>query len=330
MRYGDDDRESSNVEDRRGEGGGGGFRFPGARGGRGIQIPIGGRGGMSLTSLLILGAIMLFFGINPLDILLGNGGIQVPNMPDLPEQSQPQRRSDRGPLDIPGLPGSKEPGPTSPKQSDAGKAFISKVLADTEDVWTRVFQSFGRKYEDPQLVLFTGGTPTGCGMGVSAMGPFYCPLDNKVYVDLDFYDELKQKFGVSGDFAQAYVIAHEVGHHVQTLLGISDKVQEAKSRMSEVDGNRVQVMMELQADCLAGVWANLNDQLKNRLEPGDIEEALNAASQIGDDMIQKKMQGRVVPDAFTHGTAAQRVKWFKRGYDTGEMRACDTFKADDL
>ena len=331
MRYEDDDRQSNNVDDRRGQGGG--FRFPGSGGGRGIQIPIGGRGGMSLTSLLILGAIMLFFGINPLEVLLG-GGQGFPDISQqMPQQQEaPQRRADRAPLDIPGLPGS-EPGTKGtpvPKGEDEMKVFISRVLADTEDVWNRVFESFGRKYKEPQLVLFSGGTQTACGTGVSAMGPFYCPLDQKVYVDLVFYDELKKRFNAPGDFAQAYVIAHEVGHHVQTLLGISDQVQRAKQQASEREGNRIQVMMELQADCLAGVWANLNDQLKKRLETGDIEEGLNAASQIGDDMIQKRTQGRVVPDAFTHGSAAQRVEWFTRGFDSGEMKACDTFKSGAL
>jgi len=334
MRYNDDDRESSNVEDRRGEPGGG-FRFPGSGGGPGIQIPIGGRGGMSLTTLLILGAVMLFFGINPLDVLLGGGG-GIPDINQLPQQQEvPRRTAQRdNPFDIPGLPGSQSDNPARkpsvPQAEDDMKKFVSRVLADTEDVWTQVFQSFGKRYTDPQLVLYSGGTQTACGTGMTAMGPFYCPVDQKVYVDLAFYDELKRRFNAPGDFAQAYVIAHEVGHHVQTLLGISDQVQQAKARASEREGNRIQVMMELQADCLAGVWANLNDQLKKRLEPGDIEEALNAASQIGDDMIQKRTQGRVVPDAFTHGTAAQRVGWFKRGFQSGEMKACDTFQADDL
>lgn len=332
MRYDDNDRESRNVEDRRGQGGGG-FGFPGARGGRQIRIPIGG-GGMSLTTMLILGAIMLFFGINPLEVFLG-GGIPIPDLPGMPSTEQtPGRKAGRDPLDIPGLPGSSGGGSGEqaqvPKTDDAMKVFISRVLADTEDVWGRVFQGVGKRYEEPSLVLFTGGTRTACGVGQSAMGPFYCPLDKKVYVDLAFYDELKRRFNAPGDFAQAYVIAHEVGHHVQTLLGISEKVMSAKQRMTETEGNRVQVMMELQADCLAGVWANLNDQLKQRLDAGDIDEALNAASQIGDDMIQKRQQGYVVPDAFTHGTAAQRVRWFKRGFDAGNMKSCDTFQASDL
>jgi predicted metalloprotease len=329
MRYEDDDRQSDNVDDRRGQRGGG-FRFPGGGGGRGIQIPIGGKGGMSLTSLLIIGAIMLFFGINPLEVLLGpqGGGFQVPELPRM-DQGAPRRTAERSP-DIPGLPGSNDGGARVPQAQDEMKTFISRVLADTEDVWQRVFQGIGKNYKDPQLVLFTGGTRTACGVGQSAMGPFYCPLDEKVYVDLSFYDQLKRRFNAPGDFAQAYVIAHEVGHHVQKQLGIADKVQELKESMSERDANALQVMMELQADCLAGVWANLNDQVKNRLESGDIEEALNAASQIGDDMIQKRQQGYVVPDAFTHGSAAQRVRWFKRGFQSGEMQSCDTFNADSL
>ena len=328
MRYDDEDRQSSNVEDRRGQGGGG-FRFPGG-GGRGVRIPIGGRGGMSFTTLLILGAIMLFFGINPLDVLLGGKGF--PDM-QMPQQQEAPSRADRNPFDIPGMPGSdtaSKQTPSVPATNDEMGTFTKRVLADTEDVWNRVFESFGKTYKEPKLVMFSGGTQTACGAGMSAMGPFYCPLDQKVYVDLSFYDEMKRRFNAPGDFAQAYVIAHEVGHHVQTLLGISDQVQRAKSRVDEREGNRIQVMMELQADCLAGVWANLNDQLKNRLEPGDIDEALNAASQIGDDMIQKRTQGRVVPDAFTHGSAKQRVDWFTRGFKSGEMKACDTFNSGEL
>lgn len=330
MRYDDQDRESKNVEDRRGEGGGG-FGFPSGQGGRGLRIPIGGRGGMSFTTMLILGAIMLFFGINPLDVFLGNGGINIPGLPQMPSTEQTSRQTaDRSPLDIPGLPGSTSGEKTVSREEDQMKVFISRVLADTEDVWGRVFKTFGKTYKEPQLVLFSGGTRTACGLGQSAMGPFYCPLDQKVYMDLAFYDELKNRFQAPGDFAQAYVVAHEVGHHVQTLLGIAEKVQAAKEQMDEKEQNRIQVRMELQADCLAGVWASLNDQIKNRLEDGDIDEALNAASQIGDDMIQRRTQGRIVPDAFTHGTAAQRMTWFKRGFSTGDMKQCDTFQARDL
>ena len=313
MRYDQNDRESSNVEDRRGQSDGGGFQFPGG----GIQIPLGGKGGFSITTLLIIGAVLMLFGINPLDVLLGtNGQISMPQMPH-------SERPSRSPSDIPGLPGSQQ------KQAagdDSEAVFVKRVLADTEDVWTSVFKSFGSNYPDPPLVLYSGITRTACGAGQAAMGPFYCPLDQKVYIDLAFYDELKRKFNVSGDFAQAYVIAHEVGHHVQKQLGILDKVQQLKERADdEATANQIQVRTELQADCLAGVWANLNDQMKKRLQPGDVEEALNAASQIGDDMIQRKMTGRVVPDAFTHGTAAQRVRWFKTGLEGGKMEACDTF-----
>ncbi|MBK9077681.1 MAG: neutral zinc metallopeptidase [Hyphomicrobium sp.] len=324
MRYDDKDRESSNVEDRRGQGGGG-FQFPGGRGG--IRIPVGG-GGFSLTTLLIIGALMLFMGINPLDVLLGGGGGGSINMPDLPRSERPVTQ--RNPTEIPGLPGSRSGQQTgTASNEDQMKVFISRVLADTEDVWKSVFRGFGQNYTEPPLVLFSGMTRTACGAGQAQMGPFYCPLDQKVYIDLSFYEEMQRKFNVSGDFAQAYVVAHEVGHHVQTLLGIADKVQELKSRSDETTANQIQVRMELQADCLAGVWANLNDQVKNRLQPGDVEEALNAATQIGDDMIQRKMTGRVMPDAFTHGTAAQRVRWFSAGLKSGQMEDCDTFNTSN-
>jgi hypothetical protein len=319
MRYDEQDRESRNVEDRRGQGGG--FGLPG-----GIPIPMGGgRGGFSLTTMLIIGALMLFFGFNPLDLLRG-GGPDLSNLPQMPRMDPGnQQVGRRSPFEIPGLPGQQVPD----KSQDEMKRFVGRVLADTEDVWTRVFQSFGRKYQEPPLVLFSGRTQTACGPGQSAMGPFYCPLDRKVYIDLVFYDELRRRFQAPGDFAQAYVIAHEVGHHVQTILGIADKVQEMKQRYPR-DANQIQVRMELQADCLSGVWAHLNHQLKNRLQPGDIEEGLNAAAQIGDDMIQKRTQGYVVPDAFTHGSAAQRQRWFKQGFSTGQMQSCDTFSARDL
>jgi uncharacterized protein len=326
MRYDDKDRESENVEDRRGQRGGGGFGFPGG----GIQIPMGGKGGLSLTSMLIIGAIMLLFGINPLDILTGGGGGggNFPNMPQMPRMEQPQSRPQTTGTGIPGLPG----GQTAPgqKTGDEMGTFIKRVMADTEDVWNGVFKSFGQDYKDPQLVMFTGSTRTACGQGVAQMGPFYCPLDQKIYIDLVFYEELKRRFNAPGDFAQAYVVAHEVGHHVQTLLGIADKVQSMKQQLDERRANQLQVRMELQADCLAGVWANLNHQLKQRLEAGDIEEGLRAANAIGDDMIQKKTQGHVVPDAFTHGSAEQRMRWFTTGFKSGQMQTCDTFNADDL
>ncbi len=325
MRYDDRDAESKNVEDRRGQRSP--FGFPG-RGG-GFRIPVGGRGGMSLTTLLIIGGIMLLFGINPLDLLrggIGGGG----NSFDVPQLPRSERTTRPETTDIPGLPGSRDQQAGAPKSTDQQKVFISKVLKDTEDVWQRVFRSFGRQYKDPTLVLFSGGTRTACGVGQSAMGPFYCPIDQKIYVDLSFYDELSRRFKAPGDFAQAYVIAHEVGHHVQTLLGIAEKVQKLKSGMGKREANALQVRMELQADCLAGVWANLNNQMKSRLQEGDIEEGLNAASQIGDDMIQRRTQGRVVPDAFTHGSSAQRVRWFREGFQSGQMQTCDTFNARDL
>jgi predicted metalloprotease len=323
MRYDDNDRESRNVEDRRGESG-----SPFGRGG-GMRIPIGsggGRGGFSLTTLLIIGALMLFFGVNPLDILRGGGGgggeIQ---MPQFPRVDPGKETGARNPFEIPA------PGRQANANQDDMKKFVARVLADTEDVWGRVFKSFGREYREPKLVIFSGAYPTACGTGQAAMGPFYCPLDQKIYIDLSFYEELKRRFNAPGDFAQAYVVAHEVGHHVQTLLGIADKVQAAKQNArSEREANQIQVRMELQADCLAGVWASLNHQIKNRLQPGDVEEGLNAAKAIGDDMIQRRQTGRVVPDAFTHGSSEQRVRWFRRGLETGQIQECDTFNTAQL
>ena len=214
-----------------------------------------------------------------------------------------------------------------PPASDEMATFVSKVLADTEDTWRVVFQQTGRQYQDPKLVLFTGATPTACGAGQTAMGPFYCPLDQKVYIDLAFYKDLKARYGAPGDFAQAYVIAHEVGHHVQNLLGIMDKVQAAQSRASETQANALSVRLELQADCLAGVWGYHANRTRNILEAGDIEEALGAASAIGDDRVQQQARGYVVPDSFTHGSSAQRVSWFRRGIESGDLGQCDTFEA---
>ncbi len=329
MRYDDRDRESQNVEDRRGETRGGGFRFPGGGGGR-MPIQIGGRGGgMSLTTLLIIGAIMLLFGINPLDLLTGGGpgGNGVPNigreiqMPRMDPGSDAQRQG----FELPGRNSQQ-----AERGDDAQKRFVARVLADTEDVWKPMFERNGLRYQEPQLVLYTGAVQTQCGQGVAAVGPFYCPLDRKVYLDLSFFNELERRFKAPGDFAQAYVIAHEVGHHVQTLLGIAEKVQALKQRVSEREANQIQVRMELQADCLAGMWAKLTDTQNNRLEPGDIEEGLNAASRIGDDTLQKQQTGRVVPDAFTHGSSAQRVRWFRRGFESGSMQQCDSFNTNDL
>ncbi len=208
--------------------------------------------------------------------------------------------------------------------------FSTAVLAQTEDVWTQLFREQGLKYREPTLVLFSGQVRSACGAAEAAMGPFYCPLDEKVYLDLDFYKEMKYNLQAPGDFAQAYVIAHEVGHHVQKQLGISDQVQSMQRKVSKTQANQLSVMLELQADCFAGVWANQAEQAQQILEQGDVEEALNAATQIGDDRLQARSQGYIVPDAFTHGSAAQRVRWFKRGLKTGDPDQCDTFNASSL
>jgi predicted metalloprotease len=208
--------------------------------------------------------------------------------------------------------------------------FVSTVLADTEDVWTAVFSQGGARYQEPKLVLFRGATGTACGNGQAAMGPFYCPADQNVYIDLGFYETLKNQLGAPGEFAQAYVIAHEVGHHVQNLLGITEKVDSQRGRVSQVQYNQLSVRLELQADCFAGVWANHAQSARQILEDGDIEAAMNAAAKIGDDALQKQSQGRVVPDSFTHGTSAQRVRWFNQGLKNGEVQGCDTFSARTL
>ena len=291
----DDERESDNIEDRRGDGGGGG-------GGLGF-----GGGRLGLGSIAIALVASYFLGINPLTVLnmLGGGG-----MPAV-QQSAP-------------------PAAHQPPANDQMAHFVSKVLASTEDTWTEIFRANGKQYEDPKLVLFTGATPTACGTGQTAMGPFYCPGDRKVYIDLAFYQELKTRFHAPGEFAEAYVIAHEVGHHVQNLLGIADKVHQAQQRAGKVEANALSVRMELQADCLAGVWGKRTNTMKNILEPGDLETALTAASAIGDDRLQQQAQGRIVPESFTHGSSAQRVKWFKMGFESGDMNQCNTFKAAQL
>jgi predicted metalloprotease len=278
-------RRSTNIEDRRGWSASRGVRIGGGIGGIGIVVAL-------LMSLL--------FGVNPGVILEGGPG------PDSPMVS------------IPG----KGAGVAT---NDELRDFVSVVLADTEDVWTEVFQSRGGVYHPPRLVLFSQAVQSPCGIAGSAAGPFYCPLDRKVYLDLSFFHDLQARFGAPGDFAQAYVIAHEIGHHVQNSLGISEKVREMQAGVSQKEGNRLSVRLELQADCLAGVWANRANEARRILEGGDVEEALNAASAIGDDRIQKKTQGYVVPDGFTHGTSAQRAQWFRQGLKTGEMGACNTF-----
>jgi hypothetical protein len=267
--------------------------------GRGSRIPRGIKGGG--IGILLLALVGMYFGIDPAVIL--NVGETVQDTS--PESSTPYQ-------------------PTAEEKELAD--FVSVVLADTEDTWQEVFSASNRTYVEPKLVLFSGAVESACGFAQAAMGPFYCPADSKVYIDLSFYHDLKADLDSPGDFAQAYVIAHEVGHHVQNLLGISDKMAIERSRLSEVEYNRLSVKLELQADCLAGVWANHADRVRRVVEPGDIEEALNAASNIGDDRQQRRSQGRVTPDSFTHGTSAQRVSWFRRGFQSGNIGSCDTFK----
>lgn len=216
-------------------------------------------------------------------------------------------------------------------EEEEAAQFVSVVLKDTEDVWDKLFrEELGQTYQHPELVLFTGAVQSACGSASSATGPFYCPLDQRVYIDLSFYDDLKNRFGAPGDFAMAYVIAHEVGHHVQNLLGISEKVQSMRGRVSEAEYNEYSVRLELQADFFAGVWAHHNQEMKNVLEPGDIEEALGAANAIGDDRLQRQSQGHVVPESFTHGTSAQRMRWFSKGYQTGDIDQGNTFETENL
>jgi predicted metalloprotease len=234
----------------------------------------------------------------------------------------------------PNLPGigttTEQLSPEEQAADDERAEFVKVVLAETEDVWNKIYAEQGQDYQEPTLVLFRGGVQSACGSASSAMGPFYCPGDNQVYIDLSFYQDLQRRFNAPGDFAMAYVIAHEVGHHIQNLNGTSQKMHNLRQQVNEREYNRYSVMMELQADFLAGVWAHHTQKMKNILEPGDIEEALNAANAIGDDKLQQESQGRVVPDAFTHGTSAQRVYWFKKGYETGDIRQGDTFNSPDL
>ena len=292
-------RESDNVEDRRDDGGGGGPGFGGGGlfGGRSIGIG-------TIVVALVGGWI---FGINPLTILgllSGNGApVQV-------QQQQPPAR--QAPVD------------------DRMARFVSTVLADTEDVWKDVFAKGGATYREPRLVLFRGATQTACGQGQAAMGPFYCPGDQKVYIDLGFYETLQKRLDAPGDFAQAYVIAHEVGHHVQNLMGISGRVDQMRDRVSKTEFNALSVRLELQADCFAGLWAQKAQTSRQILEQGDVAEAMNAAAKIGDDALQRAGSGQVVPESFTHGTSAQRQRWFETGLKTGSVKACDTFAAKNL
>ena len=298
-----DGDQSSNIEDRRSDdsmGGGGGGLF---------------KGGFGLVAFVVIAMIM---GADPGAILndIAGGGASYSPAPSPPPRSAP---SQSGPS-------------ASAPTTDAESQFVSRVLKSTEDVWGDIFRKMGRQYREPKLVLFRDATRTECGVGQAAMGPFYCPADQRVYLDLGFFDELARRFRAPGQFPQAYVIAHEIGHHVQKLLGISDRVQQMRQSMSRRDGNALSVRTELQADCFAGVWANRADKQRGgrMIDDKDVEQALAAATAIGDDALQRQAQGRVVPDSFTHGTSAQRAHWFRIGLDSGDPRKCDTFKAQQL
>ena len=283
----DDERESDNVEDRRGSGGG--FSMGG---GKGIGI-----------GTIALALVAMYFGVDPSVVMnIGQGMSQNTSVEAKP---------------IPA--------------NDPDAKFVAKVLASTEDTWGKIFQASGQQYPAPKLVLFSGQTPTACGSGQAAAGPFYCPGDQKVYIDLSFYQEMKDRFHAPGDFAQAYVIAHEIGHHIQNLQGISDKVQQARQNArNEAESNAYSVRLELQADCYAGVWAMHADGENRILEAGDVEEAMTAAAAIGDDALQKQAQGYAVPDSFTHGTSQQRMRWFNQGLNTGDIKKCDTFSVASI
>jgi len=283
-------RRSRNIEDQRGR--------------RRSKLSLGGkRGGISTIIILLAAA---YFGIDPaiLSTLLQSSSGQVSSSPQYQNQNQ-----------------------TEPQSAESNELadFVSVVLADTEDTWNNIFNQHGAQYKEPRLVLFTDVVKSACGMAQSAMGPFYCPTDQRVFIDLGFYNELKNHHNAPGDFAQAYVIAHEVGHHVQALQGTSQKVHAAKARLSKEEANALSVRLELQADCYAGIWAHHADRTRNLLETGDVEEALQAASAIGDDTLQRQAQGYVTPESFTHGSAAQRIKWFKTGLNNGDVASCDTF-----
>jgi uncharacterized protein len=289
-------RQSTNVEDRRGMGGG---RIGG-------PAMIGGGG----IGVLVLALVAMFFGVDPSVILSGGGGGGGYVDQATYEPGQQQR-------------------PAGPEEAQR-EQFVRYVLGDTEETWERIFRQSGADYPEPQLVLFSGSVDSACGAAGASTGPFYCPADRKVYLDMSFFDELTRRFGAPGDAAQAYVIAHEVGHHVQTVLGLSERVQRMRQGASREESNQLSVLMELQADCFAGVWANHANRDRQVLEPGDVDEGLRAAAAVGDDQIQARTRGYVVPESFTHGSAEQRVSWFRRGLDTGDVQACDTFGAAGL
>jgi uncharacterized protein len=282
------------------------MRWQGRQGSQNVEdrrgVRFGKAGGIGIGTI-VLALIAVYFGQDP--------SVVLQNVP----QSTPQA----------------EQGPYQESASEAQlREFISVVLADTEDAWRQIFSAAGRTYEEPKLVLFSGAVQSACGFAQAAVGPFYCPGDRKVYIDLSFYEDLQKRFGAPGDFAQAYVVAHEVGHHVQTLLGISERNMAARQRAGEAEANALSVRQELQADCYAGIWAHNADRSRQLLEQGDIEEGLNAASAIGDDRLQKQAQGYVAPESFTHGSSEQRVRWFKKGFESGSVQSCDTFAARQL
>ena len=325
----DNEGESSNIQDDRGRGGGFGSLGGGSSGlGGGAG---GGLGGMLFPLLLntigfrgiiilavVYFALKMFLGVDLINLVNGGGGgIAMPQTTQVINSSAPTSLN-------------KTAGGAT-AASDPGKKFVAQVLNSTDEVWTKIFADMGKQYEKPTLVLFSNFDQSACGSAQSAMGPFYCPSDHKVYIDLAFYQELKDKLGAPGEFAQAYVVAHEVGHHVQNLLGIADQVDSQRRRVSEVQANALSVRVELQADCFAGIWGQkLGTLTKIQLDNGDIEQALNAASQIGDDHLQKAARGYAVPDTFTHGSSAQRVKWFKTGVGATSLNDCDTFSASNL
>jgi len=288
------DRESDNIEDR--------------RGGSGMPIAVGGIGGLGAIIVLVVG---LFLGIDPSTLLaLLNG-----------DQAQPQQ-TDTQTVD-------GRPSQGSEAGHDRTRQFVAVVLADTEDVWRQVFKSSGKTYVEPKLVLYTSQIASACGLASAASGPFYCPNDQKVYLDLSFFEEMRARFNAPGEFADAYVVAHEIGHHVQNSLGILKTAKSEEASSDRRGANAISVRVELQADCLAGFWANRADRTKHVIEQGDVEAAMNAASAVGDDRLQRQSRGTVVPDSFTHGSSAQRVRWFKRGLESGDTRQCDTFAANE-
>jgi predicted metalloprotease len=319
MRW-DDFRRSDNVDDRRGDDGGGGF----GGGGGGFGIPMGGGGGLGIGTIIVLGLVGWALGIDPRILI---GGAEILNGP-------PTQQMDRAPVNPDGR--VARPGRRGEAPSDEMGSFMAGVLGEIDDRWTEIFKSSNQNYRGARLVLFTNATNGGrCGMAQSAMGPFYCPPDRQIFVDTAFFREIETRFrGCTGPacrFTQAYILAHEAGHHIQNLLGILPRVTQAQqAASSKAEANRLQVMVELQADCFAGIWANRQEKKRAFLDPGDIEAALQTAAAIGDDTLQKKAQGRVVPDSFTHGSAAQRQRWFMTGYKEGSVQACNTFQAAQL